>query len=86
MNGEWMTDQQLIASAVELSGLSPDEFAASIISRDERTVRNWRSGRVSIPPAAKRWLLAWVALDAKARGAIVVQLHGAMANVLAAQD
>jgi hypothetical protein len=64
-------DVALILAAVEASGLSARRFAERILSRDERTVRRWSAGDPAIPPVAREWLEAWLALTKKDRATIV---------------
>lgn len=54
-----MSDE-LLESALALSGLSLRAFAEDLLVRDERTVRRWRSGEIAIPAIARRWLTRYV--------------------------
>lgn len=71
-----MADPELIRAAVDASGLSARRFAERVLSRDERTVRYWSSGRTPIPPLARAWLERWLALTDAARGRVVTALAG----------
>lgn len=51
-----MTDRDLLAKAIEASGLSARRFAAEVLLRDERTVRRWLSGESPIPEPVLRFL------------------------------
>jgi hypothetical protein len=44
-----MTDRDLLALAIERSGLSARAFARDVLWRDERTVRRWLSGESPVP-------------------------------------
>jgi len=44
-----MTDRDLVALAIERSGLSARAFARDVLWRDERTVRRWISGESPVP-------------------------------------
>lgn len=68
-----MTDAELIAEAVTLSGLSSRRFAERILGRDERTIRSWRAGQV-MPPLLRLWLVGWCALSIRARATVVRML------------
>lgn len=39
-----MTDTELLARAIEVSGLSARRFAVAVLGVDERTVRRWLAG------------------------------------------
>lgn len=69
-------DAELIREAVAVSGLSARRFAERVISRDERTVRLWTSGKNAIPPVARAWLEHWIGLPARERARIVAALDG----------
>lgn len=65
-----MSDPELIAAAVEASGLSARRFAVALLARDERTVRRWLAGD-PLPVPARDWLARFVALPDRARAAVV---------------
>jgi hypothetical protein len=44
-----VTNAELLALAIERSGLSPHDFARTAILRDERTVRRWLAGDSPVP-------------------------------------
>jgi hypothetical protein len=44
-----MTDRDLLALAIERSGLSARAFARDVLWRDERTVRRWLAGDSPVP-------------------------------------
>ena len=46
----------VLEAALTKSGLSLRRFATDVLSRDERTVRRWRSGDSPIPDTAADWL------------------------------
>jgi hypothetical protein len=69
-----VSDPELIAAAVEASGLSARRFAERVLSRDERTVRRWTAGDVPIPPLARAWLAWFVALSEPKRRRLVALL------------
>ncbi len=71
-----MTDPELIAAAIEASGLSARRFAERVVSRDERTVRRWVAGDIDMPPIARAWLKRWLALSDATRARIVGALNG----------
>lgn len=50
-----------LEAALTRSGLSLRAFAERVVSRDERTVRRWRSGDAPIPEHADEWLRQYVA-------------------------
>lgn len=50
------SDRDLLAEAIEASGLSARRFAAEILLRDERTVRRWLAGDSPIPKPVMDWL------------------------------
>lgn len=58
----------LLDQAIERSGLSARQFAERVMSRDERTIRNWRARRSPIPPQAAAWLRAYVAGEVEVSG------------------
>lgn len=51
-----MLPRDLLAKAIEASGLSARRFASEILLRDERTVRRWLAGDSPIPEAVLRFL------------------------------
>lgn len=57
---ELLTDVRLLKRAIALSGLSDRAFATNVMSRDERTIRYWKSGEVGIPPRARAWLVGYI--------------------------
>lgn len=68
-----MNDQELLAAAIEASGLSARRFAVALLSRDERAVRRWIAGD-PMPPVVREWLKHWLALSDSARGEVVAHL------------
>lgn len=72
-----MTDPELIRAAIEASGLSARRFATHVISRDERTVRNWLAGTNPIPPVARDWLEHWLSLTDAQRSRVIRALDAA---------
>lgn len=48
--------RRALEAALARSGLSLRAFAERVLSRDERTVRRWRTGDSPIPEAAAEWL------------------------------
>jgi hypothetical protein len=44
-----MSDRDLLAEAIQRSGLSARAFAIQILWRDERTVRRWLAGDSPVP-------------------------------------
>jgi hypothetical protein len=63
-----VSDADLVAAAVEASGLSSTEFAR-LTGRDARSIRRWLAGG-TIPPEARDWLRRWLALSASRRATI----------------
>ncbi len=53
----------LLSALVTESGLGVVEFARVVIGRDERTVRRWLSGEITIPGSASDWLARVVRID-----------------------
>lgn len=51
-----MTDIELLAAAVQVSGLSKMRFASEVMGREYRTVRRWASGQSPMPKAARLFL------------------------------
>lgn len=51
-----MTDRELLDRAIKASGLSVNQYAATVLVRDARTVRRWLSGEQALPLAIRRWL------------------------------
>lgn len=49
------TDQELLAAAIERSGLSSVRFATEVMSRTPTTIRRWRGGR-PMPAVVRAWL------------------------------
>lgn len=47
--GESVSDRDLLALAIERSGLSARAFARNVLWRDERTVRRWLAGESPVP-------------------------------------
>ena len=65
------SDIELLARAIEATGLSSRQWAERIAWRDERTIRRWRTGESPIgdaPRARMQWLLA---LDPRQRAQYV---------------
>jgi hypothetical protein len=56
-----VTDAELLAKAIEASGLSARKFAQLVLVRDERTVRRWLAGDSPIPRVVREMLQAQVA-------------------------
>ena len=54
--GEAMEARDLLASAIEASGMSARQYAVEVLLRDERTVRRWLAGDSPIPAAVVRFL------------------------------
>ena len=50
-----MTDAELLAWALQASGLSARKFAAEVLIRDERQVRRWLAGK-PLPPTVRGFL------------------------------
>ena len=47
-----MTDpRKLLRRAIKASGLSNRKYAEQVLTRDERTIRRWLSGKTAIPRA-----------------------------------
>lgn len=46
-------DAELVTLAIEASGLSLRRFAEYVLLRNERVVRRWRSGELSMPREAR---------------------------------
>lgn len=51
-----MTDREMLAKAIEASGLSARRFAAEVLLRDERTIRRWLAEDSPIPATVVKWL------------------------------
>jgi hypothetical protein len=56
-----VTDAELLAKAIETSGLSARKFAELVLVRDERTVRRWLAGDSPIPKVVREMLRVQVA-------------------------
>lgn len=46
-----MDPRTLLRRAIRRSGLSNRKYAEQVLTRDERTVRRWLSGKTSVPRA-----------------------------------
>lgn len=53
-----------LSAIIAESGLSIAEFARVVVGRDERTVRRWLTGEITIPESASAWLARVVRVDA----------------------
>lgn len=57
-----LADRELLARAIEASGLSARQFARRVAWANERSVRGWLAGRSSLPDAVREGchrVLAW---------------------------
>ena len=55
--GEAMEARDLLASAIEASGMSARQYAVEVLLRDERTVRRWLAGDSPIPEPVMQCLM-----------------------------
>jgi hypothetical protein len=55
-----VTDTQLLADAIEASGMSARRFAVRVLIRDERTVRRWLSGESPLPKPVRDFLAKYL--------------------------
>jgi hypothetical protein len=60
-----MNDTQVLAEAIEASGLSARRFAVEVLIRDERTVRRWLAGDSPVPKPVRDFLEGYVAKAVK---------------------
>ncbi len=56
-----MDDPELLAAAIERSGLSARKFAELVLVRDERTIRRWLAGDSPIPKVVRDMLKTEIA-------------------------
>jgi hypothetical protein len=54
------SDADLLAKAIEASGLSARRFAVEVLYRDERTIRRWLAGDSPVPEPVRNLLLSFV--------------------------
>jgi hypothetical protein len=50
------SNRDILAKAIEASGLSARRFATEVLLRDERTIRRWLAGDRPIPKAVLEFL------------------------------
>ena len=65
-------DDAPLSALIAGSGLSIAEFARVVVGRDERTVRRWLTGEITIPESASAWLSRVVRVDATSGRVTVV--------------
>jgi hypothetical protein len=51
-----VSDGEILAKAIEASGMSARRFAVRVLIRDERTVRRWLSGDSPLPKPVREFL------------------------------
>jgi hypothetical protein len=56
-----VTDPELLAAAIQASGLSARKYAERVLVRDERTIRRWLSGESPLPKPVRDFLQAQIA-------------------------
>lgn len=69
-----VSDTELIAAAIEASGMSARRFAERVLSRDERTIRRWQAGDIAIPEIARWWLERFLAMSPAMRERLIAIL------------
>lgn len=62
---------QRLQTAITDSGLTQEQFATLILSRDESTIRRWLNTNSPMPKAITRWLDHWYTLSTGTRRRII---------------